>query len=374
MKSSLGILAVARKEVRHIWRDKLSMLILFVLPGLIVGVFGFVLSFEIKELHVAVFSEKHEPLAEQLFQKIDASTNFQVVKRLTRSEEIIAAFAENDIRIVIVIPNGFDKQLTLGNNPEVHLFLDASNSKLSLAAGSLVRKLITSFVLETWPEYALQQPNNQPVVQFLYNPELRKEVMPVPGLMMIIFILISAIMLSVSIVKEKEQGTVRLLTLAPISVHNMVLGKSLPYLIITIFHIFSVWMINYFFFDVQIAGNSMLFLTLNFLFAINSMAFGLLISSRVKRQIEVSIICWLFLFIPNVFLSGFIFPIITMPHFLQILAWVMPGTSFIEAYRGIVFKGTGLQENAVPFILLLVQIVLALWISMKGFLRQSLNK
>ncbi len=373
MKSSLGILAVSRKEVRHIWRDKLSMLILFVLPGLIVGVFGFVLSFEIKELHVAVFSEKHEPLAEQLFQKIDASANFQVVKRITRSEEIIPAFAENDVRIVIVIPDDFDKQLTLGNNPEVHLFLDASNSKLSLAAGSLVRKLITSFILETFPESALQQSNAQPVIQFLYNPELRKEVMPVPGLMMIIFILISAIMLSVSIVKEKEQGTVKLLTLAPISVHNMVLGKSLPYLVITIFHIFSVWAINYFFFGVRIAGNSMLFLALNFLFAINSMAFGLLISSRVKRQIEVSIICWLFLFIPNVFLSGFIFPIITMPHFLQILAWVMPGTSFIEAYRGIVFKGTGLQENALPFVLLLVQIVLALWISRKGFLRQSLK-
>ena len=373
MKSSIGILAIAKKEVRHIWRDKLSMLILFVLPGLIVGVFGFVLSFEIKELHVAVFNEKHEPLAEQLIQKIDASTNFQIVKRLNHSGEINSAFAEDDVRLVIVISDGFDKQLALDHNPEIHLFLDASNSKLSLAAGSIARKLITSFIQETLPESALQQPNAQPVVRFLYNPELRKEVMPIPGLMMIIFILISAIMLSVSVVKEKEQGTVRLLTLAPISVRDTIMGKSLPYLIITIFHIFSVWMINYFFFDVRIAGNSILFLALNFLFAINSMAFGLLIASRVKRQIEVSIICWLFLFIPNVFLSGFIFPIITMPHFLQILAWVMPGTSFIEAYRGIVFKGTGLQENALSFILLLIQIVLVLWMSRKGFLRQSLN-
>lgn len=373
MKSSIGIFAVARKEVRHIWRDKLSMLILFVLPGLIVGVFGFVLSFEIKDLNVAVYNEKHEPLAEQLFQKIDASANFQIVKRLNHSGEISSAFAENDATIVIVVPGGFDKQLTLGRNPEIHLFLDASNSELSMAAGSLVRKLISNFVQETFPESAHQQSTIQPVVRFLYNPELKKEVMPIPGLMMIIFILISAIMLSVSIVKEKEQGAVRLLTLTPISVRNVVLGKSLPYLIITIFHIFSVWMINYFFFDVRIAGNPVLFLCINFLFAINSMSFGLLISSRVARQIEVSIICWLFLFIPNVFLSGFIFPIITMPHFLQRLAWLMPGTSFIEAYRGIVFKGTGLQENALSFGLLLTQIVLVLWISRKGFLRQTLN-
>lgn len=374
MKSSIGILAVARKEIRQIWRDKLSMLILFILPGLIVGVFGFVLSFEIKDLHVAILNEKHEPLAEQLFQKIDGSANFQIVKRLNHSREITSAFAENDVRMVIVVQEGFDKQLTFGDNPEIHLFLDASDSKLSLATGSLVRKLITSFVQEKLPEAASQQPNVQPVVRFLYNPELRKEVMPIPGLMMIIFILISAIMLSVSIVKEKEQGTVRLLTLAPISVRDIVLGKSLPYLTITVFHIFSVWLINYFFFNVRIAGNPLLFLALNLLFAINSMAFGLLIASQVKRQIEVSIICWLFLFIPNVFLSGFIFPIINMPRFMQMFAWVMPGTSFIEAYRGIVFKGTGLGENALPFMFLLIQIVLVLWVSRKGFLRQSLSR
>jgi ABC-2 type transport system permease protein len=371
MKSSIGILAVARKEVRHIWRDKLSMLILLVLPGLIVGVFGFVLSSEIKELQIAVLNENHEPLVEQLFQKMDASDNFRIVKRLSHSGEICSVFAEQDIRMVIVVPAGFTKELVLSYNPKIHLFMDASDSKLALAVGSIARKLIASFIQETLPESAFLQTNAPPIVRFLYNPELRKEVMPIPGLMMIIFILISAIMLSISIVKEKEQGTARLLTLAPISVRDMLLGKSLPYLFITVFHIFSVWTINYFLFDVRIAGNPLLFLALNFLFAINSMAFGLLIASRVNRQIEVSIICWLFLFIPNVFLSGFIFPIITMPNVLQVIAWIIPGTSFIEAYRGIVFKGTGLQGNALPFVLLVVQVILVLLVSRKGFLKQS---
>lgn len=373
MKKATGIVAVARKEVRHIWRDKLSMLILFVLPGLIVGVFGFVLSFEIKELHVAVLNESHNPLAEQLFQKIDASANFSIVKRLDHSGEIASAFAGRDIRMVIVVPDGFDKQRAPENNAEIHLFMDASDSKLAMAAGSLARKLIASFIQEPVAGNAFQQTNVQPVVRFLYNPELRKEVMPIPGLMMIIFILISAIMLSVSIVKEKEQGTVRLLTLAPISTRDMLLGKSLPYLVITVFHIFSVWTINHFLFNVHIAGNPLVFLMLNLLFAVNSMVFGLLIASQVSRQLEVAILCWLFLFIPNVFLSGFIFPIITMPHFLKVLAWVLPGTSFIEAYRGIVFKGTGLLENALPFLLLFVQTIIILGVSRKGFINQSVS-
>ena len=374
MKSSIGISAVAAKEVRHIWRDKLSMLILFVLPGLIVGVFGFVLSFEIKELPIAVLNKNHEPLVEQLFQKIDASTNFDIVKRLNHSGEITGTFSEQNIRMAIVVPDGITKQLNQNKNPEIHLFIDASDSKLSMAVGGITRKLISSFIQETVPISEFQQRNRAPIVRFLYNPELKKEVMPIPGLMMMIFILISAIMLSVSIVKEKEQGTVRLLTLTPISALNMILGKSLPYLVITVFHIFSVWSISYFVFDVHIVGSPLLFLALNLLFAINSMAFGLLIASQVNRQLEVAIICWLFLFIPNVFLSGFIFPIITMPDYLKVLAWFMPGTSFIEAYRGIVFKGTGLQENILPFVLLLVQISLVLGVSRKGFLRQNISK
>ncbi len=374
MKRTSGILSVARKETRHIWRDKLSMLILFGLPGLIVGVFGFVLSFEIKEVPVAVLNAKHDAGIERLFQKIDASPCFHVVKSLSHSGEIIDAFASHNIKMVVVADHEPAKALVSGDLPEVHIFMDGSESKLAIAAGSITRKLIASFFREEFPEATAGAVFPEPTVRFLYNPELRREVMPIPGLMMIIFILISAIMLSVSIVKEKEQGTLKLLALTPVLPSDMVFGKSLPYLFITIFHIFSVLLINYFVFGMTIAGSSLHFLALNLLFAVNSMAFGLLIASRVQRQIEVAILCWLFLFIPNVFLSGFIFPLITMPDFLQTLAWLMPGTSFIEAYRGIVFKGTGWLENALPFALLLAQIVLVLAISARGFKHQKAGR
>ena len=369
MKGRENIVAIVRKEALLIWRDKLSVAILFLLPALILLVFGVVLSFEIKELHIAVINERHEPAVERLFAQIEASSSFHIVKRLHHSGEIAAAFGRDDIRMVIVAPGGFTRQLATGQYPDISLFIDASDPKLALAATSIARKMITAFVQEELPEMRPLQ--KQPVVRFLYNPGLRKETASVPGLMMIIFILISAIMLSISFVGEKERGTDKMLAMTPFSTFDIVLGKSLPYLAITIFHIFSVWGVSYFIFHIHIAGNPILFLALNLLFAVNSMAFGLLIASLVDRQLEVAIICWLFLFIPNVFMSGFIFPLMSMPALFRWVAWILPGTSFIEAYRNIVFKGVGLQGNALPFALLLSQLVLLLLASRKGLVKQS---
>jgi ABC-2 type transport system permease protein len=373
MKRSMTILATAQKEIRHIMRDRLSMLVLFLLPGLIAGVFGFVLSFEIRELSVAVFSEKYDPITDQLFRKIDASPGFRVVKQLELETDILPAFAEQDIRMVVVAPAGYTDRLAAGRPPALHLFADATDPRLAVAAGNYLEQLAGDFLQESFPEGFLLTESQVPQIRYLYNPELRKEVMPVPGLMMIIFILVSSIMLSVSLVKEKEQGTVRLLALTSLSSGSLVLGKAIPYFGIAVFHILSVWTINRFLFGVQIAGNPLLFFLLCLLFASNAMAFGLLIASRVNHQLEVAILCWLFLFIPNVFLSGFIFPLRFMPPLMQIVAWLMPGTSFIEAYRGIVFRGSGLAGNARPFLLLLIQSLLVLRMAYPAFSSRRLR-
>ena len=367
MRRGGNIWAIVRKEALLIWRDKLSVAILFLLPAIIVLVFGVVLSFEVKELHIAVMNERHEPEVERLLAQLDASTSFRIVKRLEHAGEIAAAFGEDDIRLVVVVPGGFTQQLAAGQYPEVELFADAADPPLALAATSIARKMITDFVQEVHPELGAKQ--REPVVSFLYNPELRKETGSVPGLMMIIFILISSIMLSISFVKEKERGTDRMLALTPYSTFDRVLGKALPYLAITVFHIFSVWGVNYFIFHIDIVGSLWLFLALNLLFAVNSMALGLLIASLVDRQLEVAIISWLFVFIPNIFMSGFIFPLASMPRLIRWVAWGMPGTSFIEAYRNIVFKGVGLQGNWLPFGMLLVQLVVLLLLA-----RRVLNK
>ncbi len=367
MKISQGIIPVAIKEIRHIWRDKLSMLILFALPALIVGLFGFVLSFEIREIHVAVLNEDRDAPAATLIQKIHASESFQVVKQLSHSEEITAAFAENDIRMVIVIPKEFSASLKSKNTPAVHLFIDASDPMAAAVMETSMSHLTGDFLLRTHPAVPGGVHSISPVIHFLYNPSLKKEVMPIPGLILMIFILISSIMLSISINREEEQGTGQWLVLTPLRTGSLLLGKSIPYFFIAVVHIASVWMVSRYLFEVRVNGNPLLFFSLCLLFALNAMTFGLMISAWVSRQLEALVLCWLFLFIPNVFLSGFIFPVLTMPPFLQGIAGLMPGTSFMEAYRGIVFRGSGLYENSGSFMLLILQGCVVLWIAGKGF-------
>jgi len=381
-----GIGAIAAKEARHIRRDRRSMLILFALPAVIVGIFGFVLSFEIENNAVAVLNQDRGALSRKLLHKTEVSRTFRLVEELSATADIHQAFSREDIKMVIVIPPGFSRALTQEGRLDLHLWLDASEPKVAWTmergmkniTGELLRDLLPPYVpgnlpirplpvstpladarqTEHLPTVALAQKalvqntltqnalTPEPVIHFLYNPTLKKEAMPIPGLIMVIFILVSSIMLSISINKEKEHGTARLLNLTPLGTSSMLLGKTIPYLFISVFHILTVWLLSRHLFGVTVAGSGVHYFVLCVLFALNAMTFGILISSLVTRQLEALIICWLFLFIPNIFLSGFIFPVLNMPAFMRGLAGLLPGTSFIEAYRGIVFRGTGLAENA----------------------------
>lgn len=340
--------AVIQKEARHIWRDKTSMITLFFLPAIIVCLFGFVLSFDIQEVPIAVFDKSSDTSSRGIIEKIDNSQHFQVVRMIHSPQEIHAAFARNDVRAVLVLP-------------ELDLFVDYSDPNVSIAIESALHSL-------------LNESGNHPYIRVLYNEDLRKEVMPIPGLIMIIFILVSSVMLSITINKEKEQGTIRLLVLTPLSVNQLVTGKSLPYFIISFFHIASVWFISYHIFNIRIAGSSFLFFILCLLFALTAMAFGLLIAAWFHKQLEVFLFCWLVFFIPNVFLSGFIFPILTLPPGLQLIARCIPGTSFIEGYRGIVLKGTGLQENFLPILSLVIQLIVMSACALWGYSRRFIKK
>lgn len=340
--------AIIQKEIRHIWRDKTSMITLFLLPGIIVCLFGFVLSFDIQEVPIAVFDKNSDTASRGIIERINNSQQFQVVRMIHSPQEIHATFARDDVRAVLVLP-------------ELELFVDYSDPNVSIAIESSLHAL-------------LNESGNQPYIRVLYNEDLRKEVMPIPGLIMIIFILVSSVMLSITINKEKEQGTIRLLVLTPLSVNQLVVGKSLPYLLISFFHIASVWAISYHVFNIQVAGNPFLFFLLCFLFALNAMAFGLLIAAWLHKQLEVFLFCWLVFFIPNVFLSGFIFPVLTLPPGLQLIARCIPGTSFIEGYGGIVLKGTGLQENLIPIFSLIIQLIAMLSLAFWGYSHRFIKK
>ncbi len=364
MKQHNQVGAIAVKEMRHIWRDKRSMLILFVLPALIVAIFGFVLSFEIRDVGVAVLLADKGPEARELVAKLDASDEFRVVSFLDHPDRIPEVLRLGNVKLVMIIPAGFGSFREPDST--LRLIIDGSYTRVATAVESAAKRIANQY----WREKILYgrgvEVAAEPEVHFLYNPELKREAMPIPGLMMIIFLLVSSVMFSISMIRERENGTARLLMLAPLQSYRLVVGKAFPYLGIAIFHILSVWLLSYYLFGVTVAGTPLLFFFMCLLFALNAMVFGLLIAAWVNRQLEALIICWLFLFIPNVFLSGFIFPLQSMPDALSRFASLLPGTAFMDAYRGIVFRGTGMDMNLFSFLLLALPVIPVAGLAMLG--------
>lgn len=365
--------AVIQKEVRHIWRDKMSMACLFFLPIVIVGIFGFVLSFDIHQLPMAVWDKSNSRLSDRFLQHVNQSRHFSIAWMIHDPREMQTIFAHDDIRAVLILPSDMEEVLLAERPVSFTLFTDHTDPNVSIAVESGMRELVAEWMLHEFSQTAIQEASI-PYMRILYNEALQKESMPVPGLIMIIFMLVSSVMLSITINREKEQGTLRLLLLTPLSMSQLVLGKTVPYFCFSFFHIASVWLISAMVFHIHIAGSPFLFFMLCLLFAMAAMAFGLLLAAWLNSQLEVFVLCWLLFFVPNVFLSGFIFPVQSMSLALQCLAYCLPGTAFMDAYKGIVFRGTGLLENGVSFLALLVQLIVMVGLALCGYLSKFIRK
>ena len=341
-----GLLSVVRKEFRHIFRDRVSLLLLFLMPAVILLLFGYALSFDVREVQVQVFNPLHDAAAEQYFARIEAHPKLRVSGRLERIQDLDAAFWKGHNRAVIA-----------AGEDGVDIFLDGTISLISIFTENLLRNI--------WQDQT--DAAGDPIhIRYRYNPTQKREYMPVPGLVLMIFILISSIILGTSINKEKVRGTFRLLRLSSLSDGQIILGKSIPYFLISLLHVGAVmgacaW------FGIRVCGNYGLFAGLCLLYCLCCLSFGLLIASWLDRPLDVLILCWVVLFIPNVFLSGFIYPVSAMEGGVRMVAELLPGTAFISAFRNIAYKGTGLAENLPMFVTLLTEFALAAGGSFVGF-------
>lgn len=350
--SAHRIAAVVRKEFRHIGRDRVSGLFLILMPLFILLMFGYALSFEVRHLNIQVCDPGVDPDAESLFAMLDADAKLQVVGRLPDTVALSRAFLRSDTRAVVV------------DGEVIDVWLDGSSPLLSMQERALIRPVIARFLSGgSLPE--------MPAVEFRYNPGLKSVYTTLPGLALIVILLVSSIILGTSVNKEKEQGTFQYLRMTRLSGAELVLGKSIPYFLVSLFHVALIYAICRYF-GVAIQGSLPLWFGLCVLFSLCCLSLGLLVSAWLDRPIHVMLCCWCFLFIPNVFLSGFIFPtaLDTGPGRLVSL---LPGTAFLEAFRGIAYKGAGLLENGRWFLLLVAEWLGASLLSIIGFRRRALS-
>nr|WP_321486795.1 ABC transporter permease [uncultured Draconibacterium sp.] len=339
-----------KKEFFHIFRDPRTVLILFGIPVIQLLVFGTAIKSEIKDVHIAIYDQSKDETTQEITNKLLSSGYFLLDENLDNLDEIDAIFRKGKVREVIVFENNFGQTLGKEGTAKMQLIADASDPNIAKLAISYTTAIVNDYIRKLYPEMQLPM-QITPEVRMYFNEEMQSAYMFVPGVMALILMLISAMMTSISITREKELGTMEILLVSPLRPVQIIVGKVLPYLLLSIANAFIIVLIGHFVFDVPVNGSFILLMLETILFILMALCLGILISTAAKNQMAAMFISMIGLMLPTILLSGFIFPIENMPVVLQYFSHVMPARYFITIVRTIMLKGTGIlfiwKETAV---------------------------
>lgn len=335
------LLSFIKKEFFHIFRDPRTMLILFGIPIAQLLIFGTVIKNEINDVHIAIYDQSKDEITQQITNKLLSSGYFILDENITNTNDIDKIFKKGQVKEVIVFESDFSQKLIKEGKAGMQLIADASDPNMARLVTSYTKGIVNDYMLKMNPN--LKMPMQiTPKVRMYFNEEMKSAYMFVPGTMALILMLISTMMTSISITREKEMGTMEILLVSPLKPVQIIVGKVLPYLFLSIANAFIIVLIGHFVFGVPITGSFILLMLETILFILMALCLGILISTIAKNQMVAMFISMIALLLPTIILSGFIFPIENMPNLLQILSNIMPARWFISIIRGIMLKGIGI--------------------------------
>lgn len=363
MKRFLGLL---KKEFLHIFRDTRTILILFGMPIAQILIFGYVIKNEVKDVDIAIVDYANDDSSKELTEKILASGYFNLYGMFTTGEEISEKFRQGKIREAIIIENGFGKNLEKEGSASVELICDATDPNYA--------NLISKYTAAICQEYAME---NSPGLEnltkikldsrMLYNEEMKSSFLFVPGTMAFILMLLSALMSSISIAREKEFGSMEVLLVSPLKPIQVILGKVMPYVLLAFLNAVSVIFVGYFVFGVPVQGSMLLLMFASVLFVITALSLGIMISTFTKTQESAMMISMFALMLPTMLLSGFIFPVENMPLLLQGLSTIIPARWYLEIIKGIMLKSSDISFIWQQSLILIGMSVVFILISVKNY-------
>ncbi len=356
----------ARKEFYHIFRDRRTLLILFGMPIVQVIIFGFAITNEIKNADIAVLDQSKDCYSNRLVQKLTAGSYFRVDRNLQTPKTIEAAFREGRIKMAVVIPPRFGESFFHLRKAQVQLLADAGDPNSATTLVNYARAIIGNYQQELNGDITLPLTINT-TVRMQYNPALKSVFLFVPGVMTLILLLVSAMMTSITIAREKELGTMEILLVSPLPPHLIVTGKVVPYIVLSFINALVILAMGVWIFGMPIKGSLVLLLAECVLFVLTSLGLGILISTITDKQQTAMMASMMGLLMPTVLLSGFIFPIESMPKPLQWLSNIMPAKWFIIILKDIMLKGSGLREVWPQTLLLAGMTVFFIVLSIRKF-------
>ncbi len=331
------------KEFYHIFRDRRTLLILFGVPVIQLILFGFAIRNEIKDIRIGVVDRSNDHITQQITDKLEASDYFTIVERFDAARQVEQAFQNGSIREAIVLEASFAEKLRSMEGVQVQVITDATDPNTSETMLTYTSSILNDVQRQLNAGHTSNLVQIVPETRMRFNPGLESVNLFVPGLIAVILMLISALMTSITITREKEMGTMEVLLASPLRPIQIIVGKVLPYLFLSFVNVITVLVLAWLVFGVPIRGSIPLLLLESLLFIFCALALGILISTISRTQQTATMVSLAGLLLPTVILSGFIFPISSMPTILQWISNLIPARWFLIIIRGIMLKGIGLE-------------------------------
>ena len=338
MKRFIGFIT---KEFYHIFRDRRSLFILFGMPIAQIMLFGFAITNEINNVDIAILDHSKDATTQEIINKIGASKYFSIKANLNKESDIEAAFKKGEIKAVLNFEKDFSKNLIKEKKATIQIITDATDPNTANTISNYTNSILQKYLQEQNKDIKLIY-TIVPETRMVFNPELKSVFMFVPGVMTIILMLVSAMMTSISITREKELGTMEILLVSPLKPFQVIIGKVVPYIFLSIINAIVIVALSIFVFKMPVEGSLFLLGLESVLFIVNALSLGILISTVSQTQQTAMMISLMGLMLPVILLSGFIFPVSSMPLPLQVISNIIPAKWFIIILKGIMLKGVGI--------------------------------
>jgi ABC-2 type transport system permease protein len=359
-------LTFVRKEFYHVLRDKKTLLILFGMPVMQILIFGFALSNEVKNSRIVVMDLAKDIASQKLIGKIEASKYFDIEKSIYSQQQIDESFKQGKIKMALIIPAGFNQNLLHQHKAQVQIIADASDPNIATTLTNYTNAVVQNF--QTALHTGVEMPYTITTeTRMLYNPQQKSVHTMVPGVMAFVLMLLCVLMTAISIVREKETGTMEVLLVSPFKSFLVIISKTIPYLLLSFIDIIIILAMSVWLLELPINGNIFLLLAVSTLYIITCLSLGIFISIKTATQQAAMMISLMGMLLPSLMLSGFMFPIENMPIPLQIISNIIPAKWFNIIVKAVMIKGLGLLSIWKETAVLTGMTLFFLTVSLKSF-------
>ncbi|MBI2538135.1 MAG: ABC transporter permease [Gemmatimonadetes bacterium] len=364
------LLAIGRKEALQLRRDPRSLVMAFAYPALMIVFFGYVITFDIRDIDLAVFDQDRTPRSRELVEAFQAAGYFRVTERLSRYQDLQPLLDRGAVRLALVIPPGFQRDLAAGRPAPVQALVDGADANTAAIALNYAGAIVTAYSARVVLRASQRGAPVVPQSRVWYNETLESSNMIVPGLVAVIMMVIAAMLSALTVAREWERGTMEQLAATPVHRVEVILGKLLPYLGIGLVDVVAAVLVGQLLFQVPFRGSPVLLIGLATLFLIGALGLGIFISAAVKSQLLATQTSLLATYLPSLLLSGLIFDLASMPLVLRLISHLVPARYFIVVLRGIFLKGVGVGVLWTQGLAMIAFAVVGLTLAVRSFRKE----